>query len=126
MSKSNDELYEDQTAEHNFISEFPYCYLEILVIILWNCFEFACWFVLFATWFLLAVSSSLLVCCTSGDSIFFVYSFPHDVVSCFWSIPTTTGQYRPKCDFEEMEGRGGVTLVYENSWGVNSNLLHEW
>lgn len=25
-----------------------------------------------------------------------------------------------------MEGRGGVTLVYENSWGVSNDLLLEW
>lgn len=32
INNNNDELYEYQTPEHNFISEFPYFCLEILVI----------------------------------------------------------------------------------------------
>lgn len=34
-------------------------------------------------------------------------------------------QWRNADQTEEMEGRGGVTLVYENSWGVNNDLLLE-
>lgn len=48
---------------------------------------------------------------------------PHNVVSYLWNIPATMEEYWPNYDFEEMEGRGGVTLAYENLQGVNSDLL---
>lgn len=60
-----------------------------------------------------------MFCCVPGDSIFFCLFLLSETFQPLWR--NTDQNY----DFEEMERRGGMTLVYENSWGVNSDLLLE-